>query len=78
MSKNKPIITHIEKVYTRKRYVITSGDMKKAFGLTNKDEEITSFGLWSGRSPKMEEDGASPDIHDSWYIETNEGGRQYD
>ena len=60
----------IKKVYTKKRHIVSSAEMKKFFGIEKKDKIIT-FGLWAGRSPKMEEDGVDADV-DTWYIETND------
>ena len=61
----------IEKLYTRKRYVIKSKKLKQVLGITGK-ERVVDMGMWEGMSPAMEEQRRDPDEFESWYFETED------
>jgi len=58
-----------KKLFTRRRYIVTSKEIKEFFQLKG---TIKDFGLWKGRSPKSVEDAVDPDTHDQWFIETED------
>jgi hypothetical protein len=48
-----------------KRYIFTLKELKEKLGM---EGEFRGFNLWSGRSPKMESDGVSPDEDQYYFI----------
>jgi len=58
----------IEKLYTRRRYIVSSAEIKKCFGVKG---TIITFGLWEG-TPPTNPANLDPDTFDKWYIEAND------
>lgn len=61
----------IEKVFTRKRYIINNSTLRAMLGIP-KGEHIRNFGCWAGRSPMEVSNGVSSDVEE-YYIETEDG-----
>jgi len=59
----------VEKLFTRRRYIVKAKEMKEFFKLRG---TIVNFGLWKGRSPQAVKDGVDPDTYDEFYIETED------
>ncbi|KKL28752.1 hypothetical protein LCGC14_2372010 [marine sediment metagenome] len=54
----------------KRNYIFTEKQLKEKLKM---EGDITSMGLWKGRSPQMIEDGKiTQEEHDCWFIETED------